>query len=242
MDRHASSGELKARAKGQLLGKYGTCIPAFLVTGCIMFAVNMLTSPAGNQYTVFGRIITYLILFLIQLFGGLFSAGASFLYLNNACGQKISVGNIFYAFTNHPDKAILIRLFPLLLTYAFYLPSMILMEALGMTGSYILFPFFSLAFILGMVGSVIVELMFSQAYFVMLDFPSFTAMQCLQYSKKIMKGNKARKFYLDMSFIPLYLLSFVTCCVGLIFVIPYSNATMANFYLELMNFRSKHNI
>ena len=31
MDRHASSAELKAKAKGQMLGKYGTLVPAFLV-------------------------------------------------------------------------------------------------------------------------------------------------------------------------------------------------------------------
>lgn len=28
MDRHASSAELKAKAKGQMLGKYGTLVPA----------------------------------------------------------------------------------------------------------------------------------------------------------------------------------------------------------------------
>ena len=36
MERHATSAELKARAKGQLLGKYGTVIPAVLAVEIIM--------------------------------------------------------------------------------------------------------------------------------------------------------------------------------------------------------------
>ena len=46
MERHASCAELKARAKGQLLGKYGTVIPAILIVEIIMFAVgSVVTFP-----------------------------------------------------------------------------------------------------------------------------------------------------------------------------------------------------
>ena len=41
MDRHASSAELKAKAKGQMLGKYGTLVPAFLVVEVIMTMIDV---------------------------------------------------------------------------------------------------------------------------------------------------------------------------------------------------------
>lgn len=44
MDRHASSAELKAKAKGQMLGKYGTLVPAFLVVEVIMVTINFLAT------------------------------------------------------------------------------------------------------------------------------------------------------------------------------------------------------
>ena len=102
---------------------------------------------------------------------------------------------------------------------------------------YMLIPV-AVTFCFGLIVSVIISLMYSQSYFVMLDFPDFTALQCLRFSRRIMKGSKARRFYLDMSFIPLYLLGLLTCCIGLLFVIPYMNTTYSNFYLELMSKRN----
>ena len=102
---------------------------------------------------------------------------------------------------------------------------------------YMLIPV-AVTFCFGLIVSVIISLMYSQSYFVMLDFPDFTALQCLRFSRRIMKGSKARRFYLDMSFIPLYLLGLLTCCIGLLFVIPYVNTTYSNFYLELMSKRN----
>lgn len=49
MDRHASSAELKAKAKGQMLGKYGTLVPAFLVVEAIMVTINFLATFSGYQ-------------------------------------------------------------------------------------------------------------------------------------------------------------------------------------------------
>jgi hypothetical protein len=49
-----------------------------------------------------------------------------------------------------------------------------------------------------------------------------------------MKGNKGRFIYLLVSFIPLFLLGMLTCCVGFLWIIPYMQATLAQFYLDLV--------
>ena len=148
------------------------------------------------------------------------------------------MSDVFYGFTHHPDRAILIQLFQLLLMLASFVP---LFAVLGLwmviDSIYMLIPV-AVTFCFGLIVSVIISLMYSQSYFVMLDFPDFTALQCLRFSRRIMKGSKARRFYLDMSFIPLYLLGLLTCCIGLLFVIPYVNTTYSNFYLELMSKRN----
>ena len=48
-----------------------------------------------------------------------------------------------------------------------------------------------------------------------------------------MKGNKWRYFYINLSFIPLLLASMLTCYIGLLWLMPYMEATMAAFYLDL---------
>ena len=238
MERHATSAELKARAKGQLLGKYGTVIPTVLVVEIIMVSVSGILSFPLNPQTIPGAVLSFIIECLVQLLAGIFLAGQTYLYLNISCGGNIRVSDVFYGFTHHPDRAILIQLFQLLLMLASFVP---LFAVLGLwmviDSIYMLIPV-AVTFCFGLIVSVIISLMYSQSYFVMLDFPDFTALQCLRYSRRIMKGSKARRFYLDMSFIPLYLLGLLTCCIGLLFVIPYVNTTYSNFYLELMSKRN----
>ena len=238
MERHATSAELKARAKGQLLGKYGTVIPTVLVVEIIMVSVSGILSFPLNPQTIPGAVLSFIIECLVQLLAGIFLAGQTYLYLNISCGGNIRVSDVFYGFTHHPDRAILIQLFQLLLMLASFVP---LFAVLGLwmviDSIYMLIPV-AVTFCFGLIVSVIISLMYSQSYFVMLDFPDFTALQCLRYSRRIMKGSKARRFYLDMSFIPLYLLGLLTCCIGLLFVIPYMNTTYSNFYLELMSKRN----
>ena len=238
MERHATSAELKARAKGQLLGKYGTVIPTVLVVEIIMVSVSGILSFPLNPQTIPGAVLSFIIECLVQLLAGIFLAGQTYLYLNISCGGNIRVSDVFYGFTHHPDRAILIQLFQLLLMLASFVP---LFAVLGLwmviDSIYMLIPV-AVAFCFGLIVSVIISLMYSQSYFVMLDFPDFTALQCLRFSRRIMKGSKARRFYLDMSFIPLYLLGLLTCCIGLLFVIPYVNTTYSNFYLELMSKRN----
>ncbi|HIY60733.1 MAG TPA: DUF975 family protein [Candidatus Eisenbergiella pullistercoris] len=238
MERHATSAELKARAKGQLLGKYGTVIPAVLAVEIIMLSISGVISFPLNPQTIPGAIGSFIVECLMQLLGGIFIAGQTYLYLNISCGGNIRVSDVFYGFTHHPDRAILIQLLQLLLMLAAYVPLFVVLGLWMVIDSiYMLIPV-AVTFCFGLIVSVIISLMYSQSYFVMLDFPDFTALQCLRYSRRIMKGSKARRFYLDMSFIPLYLLGLLTCCIGLLFVIPYVNTTYSNFYLELMSKRN----
>lgn len=238
MERHATSAELKARAKGQLLGKYGTVIPAVLAVEIIMLSISGVISFPLNPQTIPGAIGSFIVECLMQLLGGIFIAGQTYLYLNISCGGNIRVSDVFYGFTHHPDRAILIQLLQLLLMLAAYVPLFVVLGLWMVIDSIYMLILVAVTFCFGLIVSVIISLMYSQSYFVMLDFPDFTALQCLRYSRRIMKGSKARRFYLDMSFIPLYLLGLLTCCIGLLFVIPYVNTTYSNFYLELMSKRN----
>ena len=82
MERHATSAELKARAKGQLLGKYGTIIPAILIVEIIMFAITSVITLPLDTRTMPGLIVSFIIECLLQLFAGIFIAGQTYLYLN----------------------------------------------------------------------------------------------------------------------------------------------------------------
>lgn len=241
MNKHISSSELKARAKSQLFGKYGTLIPAILVAETITLSLSSLISiPLGTQSTL-GLVIQLIIEFVLQLFASILLVGQLYMYLNVACGGNISIGDVFFGFKNHPNKIILIQLIQMLLMLACFIPCFICLGLyMSMESSLLLIPL-SITFCFGLAAGTIVALQYSQSFFILLDFPELSAVQCLKFSREIMKGNKARRFYLEVSFLPIMLLGILSCCIGLLFLTPYMNTTYTNFYLELMSFRNRQN-
>lgn len=87
--------------------------------------------------------------------------------------------------------------------------------------------------------SLIMTLPFFPAYYMILDFPDWSAATVLKKCFEVMSGNKLRLFLLYLSFIPSFLLGIFTCGITLIWVLPYMNMALTNFYLDIMSARNK---
>lgn len=74
------------------------------------------------------------------------------------------------------------------------------------------------------------------AFQLMNDYPNLKPTEALKLSKKIIKGNRSELFWLDVSFIPWFLLCAITCGIASIYVIPYYYTTQALYY---ENFRMR---
>ena len=71
---------------------------------------------------------------------------------------------------------------------------------------------------------------YSMAFYILADKPELTAREALSKSKEMMNGHKLDLFVLHLSFIGWSLLTGITFGLAGIYVVPYINATMANFY------------
>lgn len=87
--------------------------------------------------------------------------------------------------------------------------------------------------------SLILTLPFFPVFYMVLDFPNWSATMILKKSFEVMSGQKLRLFMLYVSFIPAFLLSLFTCGITLIWVLPYQNMALANLYLDIMSVRNK---
>ena len=239
MSRFKSSAELKASAREHLLGHYGTVIGAFLLMGLILGTATIAVSLVVDLSTIPGKIIYYAIMFLISVLTGLFTSGNAYLYLKVICGRPVSVGDLFYGFQLCPDKAITIQAWITLITYIANLPQIIL-NYIMMTNFHrmdqvmnLMLPY-ALSLILSGVVSVMLGLLYEQAFFLLHDFPQYTAKEVLQKSRRLMVHHKGRLFYLYVSFLPLMLLGLLSCGLALLWVIPYMAATEAEFFLDLI--------
>ncbi len=250
MNRFKSSAELKASAREHLLGHYGTAIGAFVLMGFMVGAVTCVVSFLVPPYTVVNAILYHIILFLVSILAGLFNSGLCYLYLKLACERPVSVGDLFYGFQLCPNKAIGIQAWITLLTYIATLPQIVItymMNQVTMTGNMslllserqmmqltkLMLPY-SLSLILSGVVSVILNLVYAQAFFLLHDFPQYSATELLKKSRRLMVHHKGRFFYLCVSFIPLLLLGFLSWGLALLWVLPYMAATEAEFFLDLI--------
>lgn len=255
MKQFKSSAELKASAREHLLGHYGTVIGAYVILAALLGTVSLAVTLLVNLQTVIGTVIYYAIMFLVSVLTGLFTSGSCYLYLKIICGRPVSVGDMFYGFQLCPDKAIVIQAWISLITYLANLPQIILNYKISTyTAGYqtdllfspvtpsqvqmdkilnLMLPY-SLSLILSGVVSVMLALFYAQAFYLLHDFPQYTAKELLKKSRRLMVHHKGRLFYLYVSFIPLMLLGLLSCGIALLWVVPYMAATEAAFFLDLV--------
>ena len=239
MNQFKSSAELKASARERLLGHYGTVIGAFLLNGAISGTATIAVSLVVDLSTISGTVLYYAIMFLVSVLTGLFTSGNAYLYLKLICGHPVSVADLFYGFRLCPDKAVAMQAWIALITYIGSLPQIILnylmMTNLNHSDQTIklMLPY-ALSLILSGVITVMLTLFYAQAFFLLHDFPQYTAKELLRKSRRLMVHHKGRLFYLYVSFLPLMLLGLLSWGLALLWVIPYIAATEAAFFLDLI--------
>lgn len=235
MNEHLSSASLKSMAKGQLLGKYGTLTGAYAIHAACVALASFSVYILIDTTSLIGNIMYYGATFILSLLSGLFVCGEAYIYLKAACNQQVSVSDLFYGFSNAPDKVLKIQAVLTLINLICTLPGTLFLPVAGTEADNpYLFLLFVILMLAGNIINIILSLTFSQSYYLMLDFPGYPPKEILTMSRKVMKGNKGRLFYIELSFLPLFILGLCTCCITFLWILPYYQAVKANFFLDLM--------
>ena len=83
------------------------------------------------------------------------------------------------------------------------------------------------------VPGVIKSFSYALTPFILTDKPELSANEAIELSMKMMDGHKHDLFVLYLSFFGWYLLSFLTLCIGILWVVPYQYTTMVAFYEDI---------
>ena len=231
--RTKTSSQLKQIARGIMIGKYRNAISILLASNLIISTLSLFTTTASNSYPEL--VIGFIINFIIMLFGSILVVGQCSFYLNIACKQPHQFSDLFTGFKIHPDKTIITQIIIQLLTLLPMIPSIIVMIAAVYADEMILFFLIGcILLILGVGISWWISLKYSQVYYLLLDFPDYSAKELLKMSWKLMKGNTGRLLYIQVSFLPITLAGLLSFGIGMLFVEPYQNMTYTLFYLDLI--------
>ena len=231
---------------------------------------------AGKWKTAIITVIVYLLCMTIPplVFDSLFGVNLGNLFINDGYTYDIDVGLYAELYNTMPTYSILSGIYILLITgpltlglTMFFLAmfrkhkvetvDMFLgFEKFGKSLGLMLFQmlFIYLWSLLFIIPGIIASIRYSQAFFILADDPSKGIRQCMNESKAMMKGNKAKYFCLSLSFIGWLILSSLPAtilesighiittnafivslfaAVGYLFIAPvtaYMFSTMSGFY------------
>ncbi|MDE2031000.1 MAG: DUF975 family protein [Patescibacteria group bacterium] len=87
--------------------------------------------------------------------------------------------------------------------------------------------------LLFIIPGVIASFSYSMTYYILAEDHTIKINDAINKSKKIMKGNKWKLFFLELRFLGWLLLCIPTLGIGLLWLIPYINVTTAKFYDDI---------
>jgi uncharacterized membrane protein len=211
-----TNAQLKVLARENLAGNWLTAI---IVSVVAWLLTSALTGGSGRETAEYvwqnGELIKnvvnqsdsdFLFSLLAFIIGGPINFGLAAFYLKLARHQKAAFAELFSGF-QYFWKNFVLNFFIIIFTF--------------------------LWFLLLIIPGIIASLRYSMAYYIMNDNPGLKPLEAIELSKKMMSGNKGRLFYLWLSFIGWFFVGVLTLGIGFLFLLPYFNATITNFYEDL---------
>ena len=100
-------------------------------------------------------------------------------------------------------------------------------------GMFLMYLFIALWTLLFILPGIVKAFSYALTPFILEENPDLSANEAIDHSRAMMKGHKFDLFYLYLSFIGWFLLSFLTLGIGFIWLIPYMNTAQAAFYEDV---------
>lgn len=248
MKRYKKSYELKNTAKDTLDGKYGGAVLIFFLNALISQIIHLFISSIGvaTMNTVYfstgsesaSTAISFafdLILLAANVVLGVMNAGITLYFLNIACGQPYKVKDLFYGFRTDSSKILTIAGAMVLCQTICLYPGQYLAQNYLTTQDGKWLSYALAAGIIGFCIYIPIYLSIGLSFYLMLDFPQYSAREILTLCWRLMKGQRGRFFYLELSFLPLTLLCILSFGIGFLWLNPYMQMTYTYFFLDLMN-------
>lgn len=228
---HSISAFVKAEGRNAVLGHLGTAVGANVVYLLIVLVLNLLVSGVLPSQGVWAIVLSEVLSVLVGIFTGIFAYGLDSIYMNLQYGQETRFSDLFNGLHENQDKLVRIEAVITAVRCVCTLPAVIAAWTLPEGAAGILVWILAAA---GGAADIYFSLTWSQSLYILLDFPDMDAMDVLKKSRALMRGRKKNLFYIECSFIPLWLLSILSLGIAGLWVFAYTQSTDAAFYREIM--------
>jgi uncharacterized membrane protein len=216
-----SRGILKSNAKIALKGRYWTAFGVCVVAMLIGNVYSMVTSPINSLTMAAANSGDYSSLMALSGVSSLISLGSILFSVFVVLPLSIGIARFFVQ--NHFGVSQFEALFsPFRRNYIN-----------GVGGMFVTYLFVSLWSLLLVIPGIVKALQYSMVPFILSDNPDMPGSRAREISRLMTDGQKGSIFVLCLSFIGWILLGVLCLGVGVLFVLPYFEATMAELYIFL---------
>lgn len=234
-----TSKELKRQAREHLNNRYGIPMTAFIVTQLIVLAVDFpFSSALQNNPSTTQMLIYTLASLIISLLSIVLSCGLVYMHLNLARGKEVKFNDLFFFFKERPDRFILSGLMLAGIMLVLMLPAIVITIATTALDNWLAITI--VAWIITLAIVLVASYTYGLIYFLLIDNPDMGYIEIFKESRRLMKGNKGRMFYIGLSFIGFNLLALLSFGLGLLWVAPYMSQTNVELYLDIIGEDPSH--
>ena len=233
MNSYKTTTEMKSAARALLQGRYKEYIAAYITAELVLVLISAIASSVLPTDTTWGMVFELAISFVLELISAVFLLGIIHYTMNICKGLPYKLSDVFYGFKSHPDKAIICQFLFTLAELVCMLPAILFAILYTITENPAFMIVMSVFLVIGLVAVVILHLTLHFVFYLILDYPDATIKELIVYCANMMRGHRIKFFYLYASFLPLYVLGILSLGIGLLFVEPYVNVTVAQFYLDV---------
>lgn len=239
--------------RGAVLGWLPSLVMANLAYVAVSYVITSIVSGIVTGSSALSLLGSVLISFLISLFVGILQYGLYSMYLNRQFDQPVRSADLYRGFREQPDRIIKVQavfaaveavaMLPLQV-YSFRSSSRLSQQLAEAGQSYNMSLIWSslladllpmlLLYLLGYAIVLYVNIQFAPIWFLMLDFPELSERQLFETSLRLMNKRKLQYFLLQLSFLPLYLLSLLSFGIASLWVMAWHYSSNAAFYKELL--------
>ncbi len=243
--RYRRIADLKADARVSLLnGLQVTVLCNMLYLTVFGFLTRAEQAVIPRQPGIAFFLLDFAAWLAVVLFMGVLQAGLTSVYLKLIFGERAGITDLFSCVRHLADKAVILRLVTYGIPYLCILPAMLFLffaayvdgsEGYLLTGSGTqMLAGYVLLLLIPVIAAVMVLVNYGIACFVLLDYPDLSAREVLRASQRMMRGHGGRYLRLQLSFLPLYLLSALSFGMASFWVMSYHYAANAAFYRDIV--------
>ncbi len=225
--------EIRAYARERLLGNMLVPVMITIFVYSTRFTFEMVLSLGIMGRDLFSFLFYIALFIVMNSLWGIIKYGICNFYLSFITGKNANPIRIFAGFRQSTEVIICASLFLTVINVILMLPYLIYSFFFSPNNYYGLGVSFLLLLVANLF-SLLIESYLAPLYFVICDYPGMRLTMVIIMTLSLMNTRNFFKYlFLQISFIPLYILSIMSCGIGLLWVTPYVNTSYAYFYENL---------